>query len=249
MNYKNKIKNYILGFFMFTFLWYIGHIFVNSSALPSPFEVFANFPKVIEDGIYLHILASLKRLVIAISISLVIGFLVGYSMGRYKRVNDILNPLVYFTYPIPKTALLPVVMILFGLGDFSKIALIVIITVFNFIVVIRDSVRRVDKEFYMPLKSLGASELQMFKHVTIFAILPDLLTNLRLQVGTALSILFFAENYGTKYGLGYYIQDSWTRIDYLSMYCGILVIAIIGFVLFITIDILEEKLCSWQNKS
>ncbi len=247
MNFKQKIFNFFMGFIMFTVLWYIGYLALDTNAFPNPFVVFKALPSLLEDEIGLHILASLKRLTYAMVISLCIGVTIGFFMGRYEKVNKFLNPLVYFTYPIPKTALLPIVMILFGLGDTSKITVIVLITVFPFIVSVRDAVLNVDKEYYMPLKSLGATDIQMVCHITAYAILPSLLTNLRLSVGTALSILFFAENYGTSYGLGYYIQNAWARIDYINMYCGILVISFIGFTLFIIIDILEEKLCDWKN--
>ncbi len=247
MSFSQKIKNFILGFIMFTVLWYAGYLALDSRAFPNPIEVFKTMPSLLQDEIGLHILASMKRLGTAMAISLVIGVFIGLLMGKYEKVNKFLYPLVYFTYPIPKTALLPVVMILFGLGDTSKITLIVLITVFPFIVAVRDAVMNVDKEYYMPLKSLGATDLQMLRHITAYAILPSLLTNLRLSVGTALSILFFAENYGTSYGLGYYIQNAWARIDYIRMYSGILIISFIGFGLFIIIDILEEKLCDWKN--
>ncbi len=247
MNFKQKIKNFTLGFIMFTVLWYLGYLGLDNRAFPNPFDVFKTMPLLLQDEIGLHILASMKRLCTAMAISLVIGVFIGLLMGKYEKINKFLYPLVYFTYPIPKTALLPVVMILYGLGDTSKITLIVLITVFPFIVAVRDAVMNVDKEYYMPLKSLGATDLQMLRHITAYAILPSLLTNLRLSVGTALSILFFAENYGTQYGLGYYIQNAWARIDYIKMYSGILIISFIGFGLFIIIDILEEKLCDWKN--
>ncbi len=247
MNFKQKIKNFLVGFVMFTVLWYLGYLFLDTNAFPNPFLVFKTMPSLIQDEIGLHILASMKRLTYALGISLVIGVTIGFLMGRYEKINKFLNPLVYFTYPIPKTALLPIVMILFGLGDTSKITLIVLITVFPFIVAVRDAVLNVDREYYMPLQSLGATDFQMGIHITAHAILPSLLTNLRLSVGTALSILFFAENYGTSYGLGYYIQNAWARIDYIKMYSGILVISFIGFGLFIIIDILEERLCDWKN--
>lgn len=66
-------------------------------------------------------------------------------------------------------------------------------------------------------------------------------------MGTAISILFFAEGYGTNYGIGYYIMDAWNRIDYISMYSGIVVISLLGFGMFTLIDMLEEKLCRWKN--
>lgn len=247
MQTKTKIKNFVLGFLGFVFLWYLGSVFVNSNALPNPIKVFANIPNALQDEMLKHLLASFYRLTFAITITLILGVFFGVLMGRFKRVNSILYPIVYFTYPIPKTAFLPVIMILFGLGDNSKITLIVLITVFQFIVAIRDAVLNIDSEYYRPLKSLGATEMQMISTVTIHAIMPAIFTNLKIAIGTGLSILFFAENYGTKYGLGYYIQDSWARIDYISMYSGILVMAFMGFMLFLILDILEDKLCSWKN--
>lgn len=168
-------------------------------------------------------------------------------MAYSKTWNKILNPLVYFTYPIPKTALLPIVMLLYGLGDKSKIIIIVLILVFQIIVAVRDAALNIPYETYNPIRSLGASKLQIFSHITLPAILPELLTTLRLSIGTALSILFFAEGYGTKYGIGYYILDAWSRISYLEMYTGIIILGLLGFVLFMLIDILEESLFKWKS--
>ncbi len=247
MGSKEKILNITKGLTVFTILWFIASIFVDSNALPSPFKVYASIPSELDNTMLLHTLASLGRLTAALLISITIGLVVGGLMGRYEKINNALYPLVYFTYPIPKTALLPVIMILFGLGESSKITLIVLILVFQMIVSVRDSVANIDKEYFMPLYSLGATEGQIIKNVTVYTILPELLTSIRLSIGTALSILFFAENYGTSYGLGYYIQDCWSRIDYISMYVGIMMISFIGFTLFIIIDILENKFCSWKN--
>ncbi len=247
INSENKILNIFKGLIGFTIIWYIASVFIGSNALPSPFKVYASIPSELDKTMMIHTLTSLWRLLAALIISIVIGLVVGGLMGRFKKVNNLLYPLIYFTYPIPKTALLPVIMILFGLGDSSKITLIVLITVFQMIVSVRDAVANIDKEYFMPLYSLGATEIQIVKNVTVYAILPSLLTSIRLSIGTALSILFFAENYGTSFGLGYYIQDCWSRIDYISMYVGIMMISFIGFALFILIDILENKFCSWKN--
>ncbi|MNI78075.1 putative aliphatic sulfonates transport permease protein SsuC [compost metagenome] len=133
-------------------------------------------------------------------------------------------------------------MLLYGLGDKSKIIIIVLILVFQIIVAVRDAALNIPYETYNPIRSLGASKLQIFSHITLPAILPELLTTLRLSIGTALSILFFAEGYGTKYGIGYYILDAWSRISYLEMYTGIIILGLLGFVLFMLIDILEESL-------
>ena len=242
-----KIWIFIKGFIVLNLLWYIFAKAMNSRALPTPEKIYVNLPGLFKDGFYVHIFSSLYRLLVGLLIAFTIGTIVGLLMGYSKRSNELLNPLIYFTYPIPKTALLPVVMTLYGLGDGSKIAIIVLIIVFQVIVSVRDSVINVGKENYSPLISLGASKLQLFYHVTFPAILSEILTNIRLSIGTAFSVLFFAEAYGTSKGLGYFIQDSWTRINYIDMYSGIVVLSILGLVLFMVIDFLESVLCRWKK--
>ena len=100
---------------------------------------------------------------------------------------------------------------------------------------------------YNPLISLGASRLQMFYNVTLPAILSEVLTNIRLFIGTALSVLFFAEAYGTNMGIGYFIQDAWSRINYIDMYSGIVILSILGLILFIILDYIESVVCKWKR--
>ena len=247
MRVLKKIWIFIKGFIVLNLLWYIFAKAMDSRALPTPEKIYVNLPGLFKDGFYVHIFSSLYRLLVGLLIAFTIGTIVGLLMGYSKRSNELLNPLIYFTYPIPKTALLPVVMTLYGLGDGSKIAIIVLIIVFQVIVSVRDSVINVGKENYSPLISLGASKLQLFYHVTFPAILSEILTNIRLSIGTAFSVLFFAEAYGTSKGLGYFIQDSWTRINYIDMYSGIVVLSILGLVLFMVIDFLESVLCRWKK--
>ncbi|WP_286908945.1 ABC transporter permease [Clostridium sp. UBA1652] len=247
MKIRKKLLVFIQGFITFNLLWYLFSLKVNMKILPRPTEVYLNMFKLSNQELYKHVFVSLYRVSSGIIISLIIGSLIGLLMAYSKMWNKILNPLVYFTYPIPKTALLPIVMLLYGLGDKSKIIIIVLILVFQIIVAVRDAALNIPYETYNPIRSLGASKLQIFSHITLPAILPELLTTLRLSIGTALSILFFAEGYGTKYGIGYYILDAWSRISYLEMYTGIIILGLLGFVLFMLIDILEESLFKWKS--
>ncbi|OGO77953.1 MAG: ABC transporter permease [Clostridiales bacterium GWB2_37_7] len=246
MTYKVKIKLFLQGFIMINILWYILAILVNTRVLPTPIDVYLNLNSLYDNRLHIHILVSLYRVILGVGISLFLGVSIGLLMAYSKSWNKVLNPLVYFTYPIPKTALLPVAMLLFGLGDSSKVIIIVLILVFQVIIAVRDAVLNISQETYNPIRSLGASKIQIFRYITIPAILPAMLTNLRLSIGTALSILFFAEGYGTQLGIGYYILDAWTRIDYIGMYAGIVAISLFGFVLFVLIDILEEAVCKWK---
>jgi NitT/TauT family transport system permease protein len=246
MKSKDKIKLFLQGFLLINIIWYLFAIIVDTRVLPTPIDVYMNLNDLYDSRLHIHILASLYRVVLGVGVSLLLGVIIGLLMAYSKTWNKILNPLVYFTYPIPKTALLPVAMLLFGLGDSSKVIVIVLILVFQVIIAVRDAVLNISQETYNPIRSLGASKRQIFRYITLPSILPAMLTNLRLSIGTALSILFFAEGYGTQLGIGYYILDAWTRIDYIGMYAGIIAISLFGFVLFVLIDILEEATCKWK---
>ena len=246
MKSKDKLKLFLQGFIMINILWYLLALVVDTRVLPTPAAVYLGLNDLYDNRLHMHILISLYRVVCGVGISLVLGVSVGLLMAYSETWNKVLNPLVYFTYPVPKTALLPVAMLLFGLGDTSKITVIVLILVFQVIIGVRDAVLNIAPETYNPIRSLGASKLQIFRYVTAPAIMPAMLTNMRLSIGTALSILFFAEGYGTQLGIGYYILDAWTRIDYLGMYAGIVAISLFGFVLFVLIDMLEEAVCKWK---
>ncbi len=242
----NQICLFLEGFLLINIIWYIGYLTVQTTVIPNPLTVYMNFGKVFEDDILIHILYSLNRIGQGLLLSLLIGIPVGILMAYSYRANRILYPLVYFSYPIPKTALLPIAMLLWGMRDGSKVAIIFLIIVFQVIVAVRDSVQNIDPSLYLVTVSAGATKGQIVRHVTLPAIMPELLTSLRVSLGTAVSVLFFVEGYGTRHGMGYYIVDAWSRIDYVGMYSGIIVISIVGFLLFAAVDFLSGRLCAWK---
>ncbi|MCC8147191.1 MAG: ABC transporter permease [Bacteroidales bacterium] len=240
------MKNKLYGLILFNVLWFLIAKLVNNPVLIDPISTYVNIFKVLPD-MSGHLLASLERVVLGIFISVVIGSIVGIGMALSKKLNSILSPLVYFTYPIPKFALLPIVMLLAGIGEISKITMIVLILVFQIIISIRDAVNNISRDKYNILISLGANPKQILKEVIFPAILPELFTTLRIALGVAISVLFFTETYGTEKGMGYYIVDSWMRINYLDMYAGIVLLSILGFLLFLLIDGMDRVFCKWNK--
>ena len=170
-------------------------------------------------------------------------------MYLFPKVGRVVSTFIYFSYPIPKLALLPIVMLLAGLGEATKVVMIVLIILFQLIVSIRDALRGISSEHHALLRSLGAGRRAELRHLLLPATLPAMLSALRIALGTAISVLFVTETYGTTRGLGYYITDAWMRLDYLGMYAGIALLSILGVLLFILIDWLEQLLCPWQSST
>lgn len=247
MKLKLKLKEYLYSFIIITGLWYVSASLMKLPIIPSPIVVYLNILNNFAQNFSIHVLYSFMRIFLGIIVSLFLGLSIGFLMGYFERVDKLLSPLVYFTYPVPKLALLPIVMLLFGLGEVSKIIMIVMIIIFQIIITARDSVKAIPKEMYYCLESLGGSRFQIFKEIVSPATLSEVITSTRLALGTAVSILFFTETFGTEFGMGYYIMDSWMRVDYVGMYSGIVILSMMGFCIFILIDIFEYYICAWKR--
>ncbi|WP_314061616.1 ABC transporter permease [uncultured Vagococcus sp.] len=242
-----RICGSLLALVVVHLIWLLASLGVNKAILPSPVVVYQSFGTLVKAQLGWHIMVSLRRIFIGMGVALVIGSGLGVLMGRSKLWNNLLDPLIYLTYPIPKLALLPMIMLLFGLGELSKIILISLIVFPQVVLSVRDAVQAIPEHLYDIYQCMQASSWQRFKAITLPASFSAVLSTSRISLGTAISVLFFTENYGTKYGMGYFIMDAWTRMDYPMMYGGILVLSGIGFSLFILIDLLGMTM-SWQKK-
>ncbi|MDD3115278.1 MAG: ABC transporter permease [Anaerovibrio sp.] len=229
-------------------VWAAAAEIVALPIIPSPLLVAENLTEIFMDYIAVHSIYSLWRIGAGLFLAVAVGLPVGVLMGYFPKCDRFLSPLVYLTYPIPKIALLPILMLLFGVGESSKITMIFLIIVFQVVVAVRDGIRSIPKETLYPLYSLGASFRDIFFEVLWPASLPKFITAVRVALATAISVLFFTETFGTKYGMGYFIMDAWLRVNYLEMYSGIVVLSLIGLVLFTTIDLIDQHACRWQYK-
>lgn len=231
------------------FIWYILALYMDTKIVPNPFSVLKEIPTILKDEeTFSYIRYSVQRVFVSIGVAVALGTFIGTSMAFNKTIDKILSPIIYLTYPIPKLALLPIVIILFGLGELSKIIMIVAILIFQVITAIRGAVINVPKSNYVYFKILGINKVKTFFHIVAPTILKQLFVTLKIATGTAISVLFFTETYGTKNGgLGYYIMDSFSSVNYINMYGGILILSFIGFFIFITLDILENILTPWEE--
>ena len=143
--------------------------------------------------------------------------------------------------------LLPVFLLLLGIGNTSKIALIALILFFQILVVVRDTASAIQPELLWSVRSLGAGRLALLRYVYVPASVPAMLTALRLSIGIAVSVLFLAESFATTDGLGYYIMvESWSRVAYTDMYAGVVAMSLLGLALYYLADWLERWLAPWR---
>ena len=167
-------------------------------------------------------------------------------MGQSRRLNQLLSPFIYLLYPIPKVVFVPLAILFFGLGELPKVLIIYLIIFFQILVLVRDQAQSLRPELILSVRSLGAGRRALFRFVYLPATLPAVFTAIRQSTGTAIAVLYLAELFGTRYGLGYYIYLSGsTLLDYPAMYAGIITMSLLGIGLYVGIDRLERKLCPW----
>jgi ABC-type nitrate/sulfonate/bicarbonate transport system permease component len=228
--------------------WALASTLVHRAFFPSPWDSIARLGRRLADGsLALHLGASARRVGIALLLSAPLAAGLGLASGRSRRLDALLSPFVYILHPLPKVAFLPVIMLFLGLGDGAKVFLIGLIIFGQLLVSARDASRAVPEAFIESMRSLGASRLAMIRHVIFPYSLPALLSALRVGLGTAIAVLFIAESFASETGLGWYIIDSWTRVDYPDMYAAIIALSLFGLFSCLLVDAVEALACRWRD--
>lgn len=231
-------------------VWQIAALLINRPVLPGPLLVAVTLWRELGNGLIGHFLASLWRVVASTALAIALAAPAGLVMGQSKRVNAIFSPVVYLLYPIPKVVLVPVVLLLLGIGNLSKIVIIFLILFFQILVLVRDHSAALRPELIQSVRSLGAGRRALFRFVYLPASLPAILTALRQSVGTAVAVLYVAELFATQKGLGYYIYlNGSTLLNYPAMYAGVVAMSVLGLGLYFTVDWLERRISPWQFAS
>jgi len=240
---RSRTSSTLLGLGMFLLLWQLLAWIIHRPIMPSPGKVFPVFFSSLIGDLGLHFLASTGRVLAAIFFSVITAVPVGLGLGQTPKLDRVFYPLIAIIYPIPKIVFLPVIYVIMGITDVSKIFLIALIIFFQILVVVRDEAAKLPRELILSVRSLGAGRRALFRYVYLPASLPAVLTAIRVSVGTAIAILFIAEQSLTTYGLGYYIVvETYQVLRYPEMYAGIMGMGLLGMTLYMIILSLERRL-------
>ncbi|MBW2028283.1 MAG: ABC transporter permease [Deltaproteobacteria bacterium] len=242
MKGRQGIPLALLGLIMFLILWQGLSWIIKRPIMPSPLKVVPLFLSSLPGELGLHLLASAGRVLGAIGLGVITAVPIGLGLGQVRVLDRIFAPLIAISYPIPKIVFLPVIYVLLGITDLSKIFLIALIIFFQILVVVRDEAANLHPELILSVRSLGAGRRALFTYVYAPASIPAVLTALRVSVGTAIAVLFIVEQSLTTHGLGYYIVvETYQVLRYPEMYAGILAMGLLGVVLYFAIHALEVR--------
>jgi len=175
------------------------------------------------------------------------GVLLGIVMGLSAPIRAFLQPAIASIYPIPKIALFPLVMLIFGLGEPSKWVIVAVAVFFQVLMSTLAGVVNIDRIYLDVAADFRASRWQAYRTIALPAALPYIFTGFQLGLGMSLIVVVIAENFGTEYGLGYVIWHSWQIFEVRDMYVSLILVALLGYLSQLGLARLERVLIPWRR--
>lgn len=222
---------------------------IDSFALP-PFStvVIAFINLALSGELLVNVGASLERAGLGFLLSLAVGIPLGILMGWFSKLEKFINPLIQIFRNTPVTALYPIFIIFFGLGEFSKISVIFWASIWATLINTIGGVKSIDPLLIKSARSMGISEFSLFRKVVLPASLPSVITGMRLSASTAVILLITAEMLGGSKGIGVFIFNSQQMYKIPEMYAGIITISLIGITINQLLVQFEKHTLVWKEQ-
>lgn len=221
---------------------------VDTSLVPPLHEVGQAWWELARNGqLWSNTSASLQRAGLGFAIAVAVGVPLGIAIGWWRRVNELVDPVFELFRNTAPLALLPLFTLLLGIGETSKVSIIVYACLFPIVLNTVNGVRSVDPLFVKSARSMGFGSLQLFQKVVLPSALPTIFTGIRMAGASSILVLIAAEMVGAKAGLGYLINYAQFNFEIPQMYAGILTISAIGLIVNATLVRLERHFSRWRD--
>lgn len=226
---------------------------LDARFFPAPTSIVGTFQHMAfgmgwSDSLGYHVLISLSRAGVGFVLGALPAILVGALMGLMPMVRAAIQPMVGALYPIPKVAILPLVMLVFGIGEESKWAIIAVGVFFQVLIATAAGVANIDRIYLDVGANFKAGRVATFTTIAFPGALPVIFAGLRLGWGAALLLLVTAEMVSSQSGIGFIIWRAWQLMSVEDMYVGLVVIAFIGIASFWLLDLAETRLLPWKKR-
>lgn len=250
-DYKSNYWISPVVFIVLLILWHIGSAvgFISNLVLPKPSEVIIAFHDLYITGdLYLHVGASLKRLILGWTLGTIFGVTLGFLIGLFSTIRAGLAPIVAAIFPVPKIALLPLFIIWFGIGELSKVNLILFGTLFPTIIATYGAIDNVDRSLIRMGQSFNLSWYSITKKIILPASLPAILSSMRITAAIAIILIVAAELIAAEKGIGAYIQMAGSLFAIDRLLAGVIILSCLGLIANWLIGFAERKLLKWRNR-
>ncbi len=247
--FKDRIVQ-ILSPLLFIVFWEVvaRYNLIDVRFWPAPSSIMDSLSKMMVSGeIFGHLKVSLIRIALGFALGAIPALILGLAMGLFRWLRTILEPFVAFAYPIPKSSILPLIMLIFGLGEMTKIVTVALGVFFLVLINTIAGVRNINPIYLDAAKNFGAGYFDTLFHIALPGALPLIFTGLKLGLGAGLILIVIAEMVGARNGLGYLIWESWQSFSVGRLYVGLIIIGLLGYLSTIMMDELEKRLVPWKE--
>ena len=229
-------------------IWQVAALILSTDSFPTALEAIRAVPSILGDKESLiNILASLRRMAIAFSVAVAVSIPLGLMMGRNRYVASFFNPLLMITYPVPKAALMPIIMLWLGVGDLAKMLVIFLGVSLPVIYHSFQGARAVEEKMLWSGAAMGLSAAQRLIRIVLPAALPEILTGCRTGLVLALITMVTSEMIARQSGAGNILFNALDMGQYETVYAMIIVIGAMGIGLDAAFEKLRSHLVRWSE--
>ena len=222
---------------------------INPALVPTPGQVARRFWQLLTTArLPLDIVMSTQRVVIGVALGIVAAVPVGFVLGWYRNVRAFIDPLMNFFRALPPIALIPLVIVYFGIGEVAKIVVLFYASFFAGVIVMYEGIAQISPIYVRVSRTLGATDSEIFRKVIIPLTVPHLLTALRVALGVAWATLVASELIAAQQGLGALIQNASSFFQLDIIYVGIICIGLIALAMDLVLRAIARRLVAWQER-
>ena len=229
-------------------IWQVAALALNNDSFPTALDALRAIPSILDDKESLiNILASLRRMVIGFGVAILVSIPLGLLMGRSRGVASFFNPLLMVIYPVPKAALMPIIMLWLGVGDLSKTLVIFLGVSLPVIYHSFEGAKAVEEKMLWSGAAMGLSPLDRLVRIVLPAALPEILTGCRTGLVLALITMVTSEMIARQSGAGYILFNALDMGQYDTVFAMIIIIGAMGIVLDAAFERMRARLVRWSE--
>jgi len=231
-------------------LWYALRAsgFVDPALVPAPHQVFDRAIELSGGRLWQDVYMSTQRVFIGVALGVTAAVPVGFLLGWYKGMRSFIDPVINFFRALPPIALIPLVIVYFGIGEVAKTVILFYAAFFAGVIVMYEGIAQISPIFIKVSRTLGASDLEIFGKVIVPLTIPHILTAVRVALGVAWATLVASELIAAQQGLGALIQDASAFFQLDIIYVGIICIGLIALLMDLALRAATHRLVAWQDR-
>ncbi len=230
--------------------WYAIHYsgLINPALVPTPHAVAARFWELTGQRLPKDVWMSTQRVFLGVTFGILLAVPVGFVLGWYREVRRFIDPLLNFFRALPPIALIPLVIVYFGIGETAKVVILFYASFFSGVIVMYEGIAQISPIYVRVARTLGAKDFEIFLKVIVPLAVPHMLTALRVGLGVAWATLVASELIAAQLGLGSLIQNAAAFFQLDIIYVGIICIGFIALAMDLALRAVAKRLVAWQER-